>query len=537
MILRSGRAGLELPDQLDALRTAVELAEGRLDPDHVAFARNVIARADGRLRHGTTHTLVALLGSTGAGKSSLTNALTATEVAKTGLRRPTTSTTLACVWGDGDEVAASTPLLDWLEVPNRHHVDRRAGGHDLSGLILLDVPDHDSVEVSHRLEMERIAEHADLLLWVTDPEKYADASLHHYLKFLAGHDAVTTVLLNKADVLPAAELEKCRRDLVRLVADDGMRSPNVLAVSAADGTGIDELSAMLASTVAEQRAAVDRLRADVVVAAGELAGDTGDAHSGSIKKRDIETLTESLIDATGIEAVTHAVAAGSRRDAVDVMGWPFTRWVRRLRPHPLRRLHLGESSAGRSSLPSPSTAQLLRAEGAIRGFADTISADLEEPWPTLVRTAGTPDPDVLRDQLDVAVAEGVRQHQRRRPRWWTAVGVLQKLFAVLAVAGLLWLAVLFVLLWFRIPEPPTPEWRSLPVPTLLLAGGVAAGLLLAFVARRFARSSARRAARRARREASENVRTLTDRLVVQPIRDELEQRDELVQLLERAGHG
>ena len=106
---------------------------------------------------------MAVLGATGSGKSSVVNAVVGSDVATTGVRRPTTSSTLACVWGhdEGHE------LLDWLEVKNRHRVAKAGSGSperptgSLAGLVLLDVPDHDSVALAHREEMERIAESGD----------------------------------------------------------------------------------------------------------------------------------------------------------------------------------------------------------------------------------------------------------------------------------------------------------------------------------------------------------------------------------------
>ncbi len=400
MIGRSRTSASGLPQQLDALRAATDVADGRLDPDAVAFARNVIDKADERLRHGTTHTLVALLGATGAGKSSLANAIVWSSIATTGVRRPTTSTTLASVWGASADVADAGPLLDWLEVEQRHLV----GQHDdLDGLVLLDVPDHDSVQVAHRLEMERIAEYCDLMVWVTDPEKYADAALHFYLRSLTGHDAVMVLVLNKADQLDSASLETCRVDLVRLAEQDGIQNPLVLTTSASDGAGVEHVRDRLATAVRNTDAMAARLQADVAVAASELEQANGTVTSATINDRSTRDLAASLVDATGIEAVTDAVAAGTRRDATAVMGWPFTRWARQLRPHPLRRLHLGAGTSGRSSLPKASAAQRLRAEGAVRSFVDEVSIELAPPWPQLLRSAGTPNDGTLADQLDRAV--------------------------------------------------------------------------------------------------------------------------------------
>lgn len=537
MIRRSNKGSATLPERLDALRDATELSDGRLSADAVSFARNVIDKADARLRHGTTHTLVALLGATGAGKSSLTNALIGSDIATTGVRRPTTSSTLACMWGAADEQDEAGPLLDWLEIEQRHLVssDAANGKPSLDGLILLDVPDHDSVQVSNRLEMERIAEHCDLMIWVTDPEKYADAALHHYLSTLAGHEAVMILVLNKADQLDADSLEACRADLARLATNDGIAEPTVLALSATAGVGVDALIERIGATVAANEAMASRLSADIAAASNELSTSNGQVDAVKISDRAVRSLADDLVGATGIDTVTDAVAAGTKRDAAALMGWPYTRWVRKLRPHPLRRLHLDAGSGGRSSLPEASAAQSLRADGAIRSFVDGVSEDLPDPWPQVLRHAGTPDSAVLADRLDRAVGDGVRAHASRSPRWWSLVGVLQILLAAAAGVGAIWLTALFALAWLQVPEPPTPDWRGWPVPTLLFGAGVILGLLVAIVARRVAGLSARRAARRARAAAIDNVEQVANDLVVEPIRVELDRRAELVALLNRSG--
>ena len=57
-------------------------------------------RAGERLGHGVEHTVVALAGATGSGKSSLFNALAGADLSTVGVRRPTTSVTSACAWGE-----------------------------------------------------------------------------------------------------------------------------------------------------------------------------------------------------------------------------------------------------------------------------------------------------------------------------------------------------------------------------------------------------------------------------------------------------
>ena len=184
---------LALDRRLAALAEAVLVADGRLDREAVERARRVTEKAGARLGLGVESTVVALVGPTGAGKSLLFNTLSGTELAAVGRRRPTTSTGQAAVWGDGADA-----LLDWLEIQRRHRLDEDR----LSGLVLLDLPDFDSVETAHRLEVDRIVELADLLVWVVEPQKYADAALHHdYLRPLSTHDESMAVVLNQADLL------------------------------------------------------------------------------------------------------------------------------------------------------------------------------------------------------------------------------------------------------------------------------------------------------------------------------------------------
>ncbi len=523
-------ATLDLPDRLDALEAAVRLADGRLDGADVEFARAVAEKARSRLRHGTAHTLVALLGATGSGKSSLANAISRTDAATIGVRRPTTSSTLAMVWGADD----ATALLDWLEVENRHLLGT-TDRNGLDGLVLLDVPDHDSVAVGHRLEMERIANHADLLLWVTDPEKYADDAMHRYLRLLDHHGAVTLMVLNKVDRLDQPQLEACLADLERLMSSDGITEPKVFPVSATTGRGVDALDEELEASVSRQRAATERLAADVAVAADELAAASGSGRAATFDESLARHLALDLADASGVAIVADAAAAAYRHDAARRTGWPLTRWVRRLRPNPLRRLHLDPASAGRSSLPSPSGAQTARAQAAIRAVAEAAADGLTEPWPTLYRRAATPDQRSLHDRLDLGIAEAVRTDRRTTAAWWSFFGVLQMLLALVALGGGLWLTALAANNWLQLPEFDTPNVWRVPLPTLLLIVGLVGGWSLALLARFLARLGAVRRARSVRSQAAESVERIAEELVLAPLRAEVAARTALVDQLRLAG--
>jgi GTP-binding protein EngB required for normal cell division len=518
--------------RLRALDRVVELGAGRLDEELLAPARELSRRAGERLRFSGGHTVVALAGATGSGKSSLFNALAGAQVSAPGVRRPTTGVAHAVVW----DAAGAGPLLDWLEIPRRHALDLPDGQHDLRGLVLLDLPDHDSTEMSHRLEVDRLVALVDVLVWVLDPQKYADAAIHdRYLKPLARHGEVMVVVLNQVDRLPAEAVPDAVADVRRLLAEDGLAGVPVLPTSAITGNGLDRLRDVLTGAVAARRAALRRVSADLDTVAGDLATVVGGPARDRIDARAEHALVAALAAAAGAPAVGAAVQRAMVHRAVAATGFPFTRWLRRLRPDPLRRLHLdrgrvaavtGDQDADpgaavqRSSLPAAGAVERSRVELAVRRLADDAAGGLPDPWPETVHRAARSRTADLADALDRAVATtdlGVA----RAPWWWRAVGGLQTLLAATTLVGVLWLAGLYALTVLRLPEPEPPQIGLLPLPTVLLIGGLLAGLLLALLARGLAVLGARRRRTLAEERLREAVSEVAHALVLSPVLAEL----------------
>lgn len=492
-----------LPERLDALTRALDEGRDVLDASLRADAEQVIARAGDRLRL-PDHTVVALAGPTGSGKSSLLNALAGEQVAEVAVTRPTTSEAFALVRGEGAE-----PLLDWLGVRRRHHL---AGGGD--GLVVLDLPDHDSVVTGHRLEAERLVALVDLMVWVVDPQKYADAAVHEqYLRGLAGHRDVLLLVLNQVDRLTPAERLACHRDLERLLADDDLAGVRVLDVSARTGEGVADLRAALLDAAHRRVATKARLTADVTALAGRVLAQCGPPVRGDRTSQG--DLVDALAEAAGVPAVVDAVRTERARSARQATGWPVTRWLGRFRPDPLRRLHLGRGDSGRTSLAAPGPAQLARARGAVRAYLDGATAGAPEAWVLAARRRADVPEATMADALDAAVA-GTPLIPARDPRWWRAVGVVQWALLAAAVAGGLWLAVLAGAAYLRVPAPEPPTWGDVPWPTVALVGGVGLGLLLAGLSRLMAGVGARRQARRVTSRLREAIADVAQRLVVAP---------------------
>lgn len=533
---RQPRIGLA--ERLRALAEAEQAVVGRVDPALVEEARRVGRRAGQRLRFSGETTVAALAGATGSGKSSLFNALAGVEVATPGIRRPTTSQPSAVTWGD----EPTEELLDWLQVSRRHHLPADGEHAALRGAVLLDLPDHDSVEVTHRMEVDRLVQLVDMLVWVVDPQKYADAALHdNYLVPLRDYAPVMMVVLNQADRLAPEERRRALDDLRALLDREGLHQVPVHAVSALTGEGVPELRRLLVTRVSDKQASAQRTLVDVQAIAQRLAEACGTAAAPQVAQPAIDELDRSCARAAGVPAVTEAVGRSWRRRGRIATGWPVLSWLGTLRPDPLRRLHLDRGPRRRTrreiesgidsghaptgvattSLKSMRAIPAAQVESALRTLADEASVGLRPGWAEQVRAAARSRSADLAEELDRAVASTNLQMNRNR-RWWTVVRVLQWLLVAVVVAGLGWLAVDFALLYLQMPPLPPVEWLGIPAPTVLVVGGVVAGLLVGGVSRIGVEVGARRKVRTARRALLGKIDTVTRELVVTPVNDELE---------------
>ena len=401
--------------RLDALGRVVELASGRLDKTALAAAHEVLERAAARYALSAEHTLVVLGGATGVGKSSLFNALVGIGLSPVAVRRPTTAEPVACVW-EAERLDEARPLLDRLGVDPRKQLCRespldlgvrRPGAPQpardpLAGLVLVDLPDHDSAATQHRVSVDRAVEFADLLVWITDPQKYADASWHEeYLKPLASHAAVTLILLNQVDKLPPGALPECLADLRRLVDADGMADAPIRPVSARTGEGLEVLREQLSQLVAGRRAAADRLGADVDRVAAELAPmiGTGDEET-QLPDADRERALAGLRAAAGVSSLADAVAARAASRALPLVSTPLRGLGRLWRRDPHAVLRLPGPDA-----PAAVPVDRGGLDQVLGQFAGAVTQKLPDEWGRGLRGKITGSRRDVAEQLDLALSQ------------------------------------------------------------------------------------------------------------------------------------
>lgn len=328
-----------LRQRLGALRELVGLSRTRLDTEVLAEAGRVLDEAAARRGLPRAYTTVALAGATGSGKSSLFNALTGRELAKVGMCRPTTASPVSCTW-EADGEGGADGLLDRLGIAP--HARHRLREPSLGGLVLLDLPDHDSLAPGHREQVDRLLELVDAVVWVVDPEKYADAVLHErYLRRLAGHAEITFVVLNQKDRLTDDAVDAVLNDMRRLLDEDGMAlgehgepGAAVLAASAQTEEGVGLLREELAEFVTARRAAVLRLTADLDGAMERLRPVYADprAYAGGgpagLTERVREDFEDRLAMAVGATAAGQAAERTWLRYAERAAGTPWARLSR-----------------------------------------------------------------------------------------------------------------------------------------------------------------------------------------------------------------
>jgi len=518
--------GADISDRLSGLAEAADAAQGRLDDGLVAEARGIAERAGGRMKLSSEHTVVGIAGATGSGKSSTFNALTGLELSAVGVRRPTTSWATACVWG----ASGARELLEWLGIPDRHQttrdsmLDTRRESNELDGVVLLDLPDHDSTEVTHHLEVDRLVSLADMLVWVLDPQKYADAAIHdRYLEPLKTHDEVMVVVLNHIDKVPEERRESMIADVRRLLDNDGLQKVPVIAVSARLGWGIAELRAEIAKRVADKKATKARIEADVKTLAGRMREASGDAQPKRLDQSRIEGLDEAISEAAGVPTVVDAVERSTRLRAGRATGWPLISWVSALKPDPLKRLHLDLGAEGklltgaaRTSVPEATAVQRARVDSEVRALADETGSGLGQPWQESIRAASVSKIGELNDRIDAALGS-VDLGASRLPVWAHLFRLLQWLLILAAIGGGVWTVAAAV----SGGLDDVRKVAGVALPLAILIGAVVLGIVLAVVGRILVAGTARTRAAAADKRLRDAVATVSRTLVVEPVQAEL----------------
>ncbi len=466
--------------------------------------------------------VMALVGGTGVGKSSLLNALAGHTVSAVRAVRPTTDEPLAWVAeGRRDEVAA---LLAWLGV--RHQV-----GHaddELASVVVLDLPDLDSVRPEHRALVDRLLPKVDAITWVADPEKYDDARLHAYVRSYAAHADRMRFVVNKADRLGDGDRAVVATDVARRLVDDGIARPTVDVVAASTGAGIPELRASIAAAADAKAVVAARQDADAAAALADLAATVGvvPGHAAEplvpAERRESATAAcvnaaVALVDPAGTaRQVQAAVMARARRSGGSLLGRTVAMlaWMtgqQQRSADPVRYLGAWRSRGSLAPLLNPVRATLVEAAAGLGPRAR----------PAVLRGLGSDDDVTLAigASLDAVTADAAHDIRIPRSALWPLIGALQLVVGAGFLLAIAWYVTLFVS-GGQVPvgtvtiDPLGP----LPIPLVLLAGTFVISAALGWVVRLHAGFIGRRLAAAVRRRVEAAVRESVADRAFEPLR-------------------
>jgi hypothetical protein len=235
-------------DVAELLSTATELrsalAAARLDPampggpaagvEAAAMVRELDDHVVPRLGNLEAPALVVIGGSTGSGKSLLTNSVLGADVSRPGYLRPTTMTPVlvhdphAAAWFQGGYVLPNLARVLQGEARGHREVKLVASTAVPDGVALLDSPDIDSVSVENRALAADLLAAADLWIFVTTAARYADAVPWDFLKTAQRRGTPLLVVINRVPPQGAAELTQ---HLGQMLAEQGLGQTPVVTVA------------------------------------------------------------------------------------------------------------------------------------------------------------------------------------------------------------------------------------------------------------------------------------------------------------------
>lgn len=471
--------GKVLEQRVAGIRKTLHTAADQIPPSVIAETNAALAQVTEKLALGVDHAVAALVGGTGSGKSSLFNAITRQSIADVGVIRPTTALATACSWS-----TSADPLLDFLQVvPQRRAVRvpplTPADEDGLSGLVLLDLPDHDSIELTHAEQVDRLLPMIDLLIWVLDPQKYADNALHEkYLRALTQRHEAMLVVVNQIDRIPESSVDNIRNDVARLLAEDDLADVPIVLASAKTGSGIGMVRDHLIQVLTTESIAAQTARAEIDAIAQNLA-------------KYMAPQTPDIPDPGRYAAELAQVAgAGAMAESIAyAVANPTRVALARVQP------------------PAKSSVAAIREE-----WLAVVTEDMPAPWRDEVQEAATGGDQFYQVVADVAADLVVPEGVDRQAATMRIAG-----FATTALAVVL--AVIAALVW------------QIPLAWILTGVLMLTGLGLILAARLHRRRQAQLRAQQYRDQALTQFTKVIDTQLGQPIMPTLEKHEQVISWL------
>ncbi|MCM3686712.1 dynamin family protein [Kocuria rosea] len=307
-----------------------------------------------RVRSLDAPLLAVVGGSTGAGKSTLVNAIVGHPVTRSGAIRPTTRQPILIHHPRDAEAFSTQRVLPHLSrIHARKVTPAGSGAADTSsprslpgtadgqalvllaepripeGVALLDAPDVDSISDENRRLAGQLLAAADLWLFVTTANRYADAVPWRLLVEAAQRDITVAVVLDR--VPPGLEAE-IQEDLGRMLAEQGLADAPVFVVPESPLNETGMLPPPVVAPVVDYLAALGRdaaarseiARRTLGGAVRSIADRTDAAGDAVLAQQRVEAQLRADVERAFEEALASVV--DSTRDGTLLRGEVLARW-------------------------------------------------------------------------------------------------------------------------------------------------------------------------------------------------------------------
>jgi GTPase Era involved in 16S rRNA processing len=180
--------------------------------------------------------IVAFMGGTGVGKSSLLNRLAGKAIARSGIERPTSRE--VTLYHHHSVALQNLPeALPLAKINISQHDDESK-----KNIVWIDMPDFDSTEQRNKHLVLQWLPHIDVLIYVVSPERYRDEKAWRLL-LAEGARHAWLFVLNQWDRGQSAQYEDFNRQLHKA----GFDAPIIFKTVCAEGLQVDEFAALEAT--------------------------------------------------------------------------------------------------------------------------------------------------------------------------------------------------------------------------------------------------------------------------------------------------
>lgn len=506
----------KLANQISQLKEVLKLSENRINTDHIA---QLVSRAAERLDLHRDFVTVAVMGATGSGKSSLVNALVGQEAVRAGILRPTTTIPIAVI---GESQDSPYPLLNALGITAQISVSEPS----CKNLIFIDMPDTDSIFLGNQGEVNRLLGFVDLMIWVVDPQKYADRVLHEkYLRQLKSYAPVMAVVLNRIDEVPREDRPQLLSHIKKVLALDGLRRVPVFA-TCAKAKEVVQVRDWIAKH--RESAVVNRVSGDIDQAAIQMRKLLGKYQPALAAEIDIETLSQELLDAFGVNERQEQIAVNAIDAIREGATTPVTKIAKLCAKYSSKGRYSTGDYADSGDLPiSLSRKSLFNL--SLSKFLETLGWGLPDSWRLFIAAR------LAQNKLEM-----LKLGQERMAE--LEAEVLRKNKVARRFAASQWAFLAFVIvaiIWFGLGEMnimQMPYWGPEPAPIAIILLSLVLSILCSSLGRFLASSYAADDLEYYQKKARSAVQELVAEKIIRLYQEELEAFERARDIVDNLGH-